>query len=195
VGALLSALLAIELASRSPCSLSRALFAAMLVAVAASNADTWAVEVGTATSTSARLITKPWIEVPAGTSGGISLKGEAAAALGSLAIAAISSILYEVSVRMQALPWSAVRVSALELGIVVFLFGWLGELVDSLVGATLQGKYYCPRCGVWTERSVHECGTRAVLRRGFRLVSNEVTNLIATGTTSILAFCYALLAM
>jgi uncharacterized membrane protein len=59
--------------------------------------------------------------------------------------------------------------------------GTAGMLVDSLLGATLQAAYRCPRCNAEMETPVHECDTPVALVRGRRWVTNDVVNLTATG--------------
>ena len=171
-----------------PSPLLKALFTAMLAAIATSNADTWAVEVGAAFNREPRLITKPWIRVPAGTSGGVTVIGELASTAGSLLISLAALALYWISSTYQLYPWSIFAVSPLRLALIVFIFGWLGEILDSVVGATLQVKYFCPRCRKLTDKKVHKCGSETRYYGGFKIVSNEVTNLIATSISSTIAF-------
>ncbi len=56
-----------------------------------------------------------------------------------------------------------------------------GALIDSLLGATLQAEYRCPRCNAATEARVHKrCGTPAVHQRGVVWMTNDTVNLLAT---------------
>jgi uncharacterized protein (TIGR00297 family) len=90
-------------------------------ALAAANADTWATEVGSHSPTMPRLITT-WSRVPAGTDGGMTLLGTAGGVAGAGLIAGVS---YAVGHR------AATAVAAA---------GVVGMLLDSLLGATVQGK-------------------------------------------------------
>ncbi len=171
-----------------PSPLLKAFFTAMLAAIATSNADTWAVEVGAAFNREPRLITKPWVRVPVGTSGGVTIIGELASMAGSLLISLAALTLYWISSAYQLYPWSIFAVSPLRLALIVFIFGWLGEILDSVVGATLQVKYFCPRCKKLTDKKIHKCGLKTKYYGGFKIVSNEVTNLIATFISSTIAF-------
>jgi len=175
-----------------PPYLLKGFFTAMLAAIATSNADTWAVEIGAAFNKEPRLITKPWIRVPAGTSGGVTLIGELASIAGSLLISIVALILYWISHMYELFPWNIFIVNSSRLVLVVFIFGWLGEILDSIVGATLQVKYFCPNCRKLTDKSIHKCGTKTEYYGGFKLVTNEVTNLIATSISSTLAFICSL---
>jgi uncharacterized protein (TIGR00297 family) len=90
-------------------------------ALAAATADTWATEIGSHARTSPRLITNG-TSVPAGTDGGMTLLGTLGGLAGAAMIAGVSFILG------QRIP------TAVATG------GVLGMLLDSLLGATLQGK-------------------------------------------------------
>jgi uncharacterized protein (TIGR00297 family) len=91
-------------------------------AVAAANADTWATEIGSHSRTRPRLITNG-TPVPAGTDGGITLLGTAGGIAGALFIAVLARLL---------VPGGLVMAVAVA--------GIAGMLLDSLLGATLQGR-------------------------------------------------------
>src|SRR5690606_26048369 len=55
----------------------------------------------------------------------------------------------------------------------------VGGLLDSLLGATVQGIYRCERCGVETERRVHRCGYATTPVRGWTYLNNDRVNLLA----------------
>ena len=141
---------------------------ALVGALATTNADTWATEIGLLHRRAPRLITtgRP---VPPGTSGGISPLGTGAAVAGAALIGGIAAVgqrLY--GARM---GW------LLALGLIA---GLGGSFADSLLGATVQARYRCPRCGVATERAIHRCGTPTVLIGGLRALDNDAVNLLAT---------------
>jgi uncharacterized protein (TIGR00297 family) len=91
-------------------------------ALAAATADTWATEIGRHSRTRPRLITNG-TPVPAGTDGGITLLGTAGGIAGALFIAVLARVLVPGGFLM------AVAVA-----------GIAGMLLDSLLGATLQGR-------------------------------------------------------
>jgi uncharacterized protein (TIGR00297 family) len=95
-------------------------------ALAAANADTWATEIGSHSRTSPRLITS-WAHVSAGTDGGMTLLGTAGGIAGAGFVAGLSVGLG---------PGG----SGLGLAMRVAVAGIIGMLVDSLLGATVQGK-------------------------------------------------------
>jgi uncharacterized membrane protein len=66
--------------------------------------------------------------------------------------------------------------------------GMLGMLFDSLLGATVQGRFFCDACGVATERRHHRCGRAARHTGGTRWITNDVVNAMATGAAAILGW-------
>ena len=164
---------------------SAAFLVAALTTFAVSNADTWASEIGSLSKTPPRLIVKPWRKLPPGTSGGVTMLGELASITGA---ALMSLTLWVLSLHpMFTMPaWTYIS-STYRVPAVIFLIGWLGEILDSIVGALFQAKYYCPRCKVITDKKLHKCGTTTVFYRGFRWLGNETTNLISTFTAALCA--------
>jgi uncharacterized protein (TIGR00297 family) len=132
-------------------------------AMAAATGDTWATELGVLSKRQPRSILNGKI-VPRGTSGGVTLFGYIATALGSLAIGMISLLVVD--------DWRIV-VHGLAGGLA-------GATVDSLLGASVQVMYYCTACEVETESSsVHHCGGDTIYRRGWRWLTNDAVNLLA----------------
>jgi uncharacterized protein (TIGR00297 family) len=93
-----------------------------LAALAEASADTVSSEIGMAFPGPTVMITS-WQRVPAGTDGGVSLRGTAAALTAAAVIAAIS--------------WAVGLVTAHQAGVVLYA-GFLGTLIDSLLGALLE---------------------------------------------------------
>jgi uncharacterized protein (TIGR00297 family) len=134
-------------------------------AIAAAAADTWATEIGAYSPFRPRLITS-WGRVTRGTSGGITALGT----LGGLAGAAlIAGLARGLSPRGVA-PGFAALVAA----------GVAGMLADSILGATLQGKYECPACDARFERGNTVCHEPVRLARGWRWLDNDGVNFAAT---------------
>lgn len=148
-------------------------------ALAAATADTWATELGVLSPRQPRLLSN-WKPVPAGTSGGVSLTGTAAALFGSLLIALSCLICWPLTGFEGSLGWV---VSA-----VVLFSGLAGSLVDSLLGATIQAVYHCPVCDKETEKHpLHSCGTATQRVRGLAWLNNDWVNLFCTAGAVILA--------
>lgn len=156
-------------------------FAAFVGAMAAVNADTWATEIGFMASRLPRLITT-WKRVPVGTSGGVSLLGTSASLAGAAFIGAFAA-LFAWLAAMPA-PWAYLLVGAFS--------GLAGSLVDSLLGATVQGIYYCPACEKETERRVHRCGAATQSLRGWPPLTNDWVNFLASVAGSGVAVLLAL---
>ncbi|RMF40207.1 MAG: DUF92 domain-containing protein [Anaerolineae bacterium] len=142
-------------------------WAAAAGALAAVNADTWATEAGVLSKARPRLITTGKV-VERGTSGGITPLGTLAT-LGGAALLGGLAGLY------------APAGDAFSLGAAVTLGGVAGSLLDSLLGATLQGMYRCPRCATETEHHPrHTCGTPTERVRGLAWLNNDAVNLLAS---------------
>ena len=139
-------------------------------ALAAASADTWATSIGAFSVKHPRhLLTRH--PVPRGTSGGVSPVGTLAALAGA-AIVAVSG-----GVAGGGVPLFAAGAS----------IGFGGMLLDSLLGATLQGSFECPRCGVATERRTHQCGTPARVVGGWRWLDNNGVNALSTTLAALAA--------
>jgi uncharacterized protein (TIGR00297 family) len=129
------------------------LLCAAVTAVAAVTADTWASEVGIAYGGTPRFILAPGRRVRPGVSGGVTLVGSVASAAGALTIALLAH-----AMGVDAPAWK------------VALFGYVGELVDSLLGAALQTGYICN--GELASGTATSC-----VRRG--ALTNESVNLLS----------------
>jgi uncharacterized protein (TIGR00297 family) len=141
---------------------------AFVGALATANGDTWATELGTLSRA------EPWSlrslrRVPRGTSGAVSPLGLLATAGGGLLIGIV------VGFGAPRLTWASLSLSAIGL-----VAGVLGSLADSLLGASLQAAYRCEACATNTEGTLHHCGNRTVLIRGFAWFDNDLVNLSAT---------------
>jgi uncharacterized protein (TIGR00297 family) len=131
-------------------------------ALAAATADTWATEIGSRSRAQPRLITSG-ASVSAGTSGGITLLGTLGGIAGAGLIGALAG-----------------------LGVVA-VAGVFGMVLDSLLGATLQGKFACPRCAARTEQRGTVCHEPVRVVRGFAWLDNDAVNLAATLTGALVA--------
>jgi uncharacterized protein (TIGR00297 family) len=131
-------------------------------ALAASSADTWATELGLLSHQTPRSILtgKP---VQPGVSGGVTLAGTGAGMIGALVVAAAAPLL-----ALEAPPGAPL------------VGGVAGMVVDSLLGATVQERRWCPACERDTERRVHACGAASDLVGGVRGVRNDLVNSLAT---------------
>jgi uncharacterized protein (TIGR00297 family) len=167
VGALIALLTFLYSHSFSQLTLS------FISSIGEANADTWAVEIGVLSKKNPRLITNFKEEVPPGTSGGISLLGEFAALLGASFIA-----FFGIAIGM-------VNRNLLLSFFICMLSAFIGEHIDSLLGASIQAVYFCPKCKKETERKTHKCGMKSEHLRGISFINNEFVNFMSTGFAAI----------
>lgn len=161
-------------------------------AIAAATADTWATEFGVLAGR-AYLITTG-APAPPGRSGAVSGQGTAAGALGATSVAALVAAIgalggnpFDLALAWPS-AWQAVAAAAAAGGI-------CGMVVDSLLGATVQERFFCPACGRETEARLHRCGTRTERLGGWPGVNNDVVNFCATLAGALAAaFLYQVLA-
>lgn len=141
---------------------------AFMGAMAAVNADTWATELGVLNRTPPRLITD-WRPVERGASGAVSLLGSLAAA-GGAGLIALAAILT-----------APAGLPVLRVGLAALIGGVAGSFFDSLLGATLQAIFWCPKCAKETERHPrHLCGTTTTRQRGLPWLRNDQVNFAAS---------------
>ncbi|HZO87147.1 MAG TPA: DUF92 domain-containing protein [Chthonomonadaceae bacterium] len=146
-----------------PAYQTRALLILYLAALATVNADTWATEIGALSRRAPRLLTN-WRPVAPGTSGAITGLGVLAALCAAVVI-----------------PLSALglwRLDAAEF-IAVAWAGFLGSLMDSVLGASVQAQYRDPATGEFTERR-ETVGRQTVRVRGVPWINNDVVNFLAS---------------
>jgi len=148
-------------------------------AFAAANADTWATELGVFNRAWPRSI-RSWQRVMPGTSGAISPAGSLAAAGGSSLIALAALLFWPIK--------ETLMVDRVVLGLIIAGAGFIGSLADSLLGATLQAIYWCPKCRKETEKSkLHTCQTPTTLLRGWKWMNNDVVNFLCTASAALFA--------
>ncbi|HUF25640.1 MAG TPA: DUF92 domain-containing protein [Gemmatimonadaceae bacterium] len=141
--------------------------------IAAATADTWATEIGSLSPGQPRSILG-WHPVPAGTSGGVS-------ALGTLASVAGAGLIGGV---VWLAGWSPAAVWGALAG------GVAGSLADSLLGATVQARRWCPRCGQPTERLTHDCGSATTPGGGVPWVDNDAVNALSSAVGALVAVSF-----
>jgi len=150
---------------------------AAAAALAAAGADTWATEVGTLFGGA------PWSlrtlsHVPTGTSGAVTLGGTLAMFAGASTLAFVALALGVVS--------GTHSLVAVAVG------GCAGALADTLLGAWLQERRWCPRCTTETEQHTHRCGTATVHHRGVSGLNNDVVNLLCTLVGAVVGLLFVL---
>jgi len=152
------------------------LLAAFVGVMATVNADTWATEVGILSRVPPRLITTGEVMAP-GASGGVTRLGIWASVAGALLIGTVATALVQTVSLLGGNGWSLQAVSFPLLAVVG---GLAGSLFDSLLGATVQGIYYCEHCAKETESPVHRCGRATRALRGWAWLNNDLVNFFAS---------------
>jgi uncharacterized protein (TIGR00297 family) len=138
--------------------------------LAAAAADTWATSVGAHSGRAPRhLLTGR--TVPTGTSGGVTALGTWGGAAGAAIVAAA------------ALPFLG-----LKAGFVAFLLGLSGMLLDSALGAGLQGSFRCSDCDAASELRIHRCGRPTNHTGGIAWLTNDGVNALATTAAALAAW-------
>lgn len=146
---------------------------AFCILLASSNSDTWASEIGTL-SKKPPISVRTFSNVPKGTSGAVSVLGTFAALGGSLLIALFAFSLFELNV---------------SLALFIFLFGFLGNVIDTILGASIQAVYHCKVCQIETEKVIH-CGYKTELVRGYAFLNNDVINFLSSLIAAIIGMLF-----
>ncbi|MFN8652372.1 MAG: DUF92 domain-containing protein [Gemmatimonadales bacterium] len=139
--------------------------------LAAAAADTWATSAGGWSRIAPRHVLTGRT-VPPGTSGGITSLGSAGAAAGALSVAGMAGL---VARDLRLVVWATT-------------IGVAGMLLDSVIGAALQGRFHCDRCDADTERAMHRCGSATRVVGGFRWITNDGVNALATLAAALLGY-------
>ncbi len=167
------------------------LFVIFVGAMAAVTADTWSTEVGVLSKRPPRSITsgRP---VPPGTSGGITPVGTLMALAGGLLVGLLAAALTGLAARQPVLfsppPLGAEAVGRWPVLVAAGATGGLlGSLFDSLLGATVQGIYFCDFDRKETERRIHTCGRPTRLIRGYAWLNNDGVNFLASLAGGLIA--------
>ena len=155
-------------------------FIAYAGAMAAITADTWATEIGKLSRQKPRIITTGRLVEP-GTSGGITTAGSLSSLAGSTFVAFLSLLI------------SPLVQSWMDM-IIITIAGMLGSVFDSLLGASIQVMYACPRCKTETEQHpLHNCQTPTTYSRGWRWLNNDGVNFLSSVLGSLISLTFWLL--
>jgi len=140
-------------------------FIMFLGAIAAATADTWATEIGFFSKNRPRHILH-FRTVEKGASGGITILGLFGSLIGAVFIAWIGQ-------------WAA--------GGLVVAAGFIGSLVDSVLGGSIQAKFTCSVCERHSEKRIH-CGKQTSHSNGFKWLDNDCVNFMNTIVGALIVF-------
>ena len=133
------------------------------LSMAAANADTWASEIGILSSSTPRSLWRHQA-MPSGISGGVTALGLWASLAGSLFISSFAMLYFFVR---DGWSWAWLVLSGLMIGV-----GFLGSIIDSLLGEFLQAKY------ITLKNDIIEVATSTTdqLISGLRWMDNNLVN-------------------
>lgn len=164
------------LANVSQMPISQQLTAAYFAALCSASADTLATEIGLLYRDDPSLITNLRKKVPPGTPGGVTIFG----GLGQL-LSAVMIIL----VTLSASFFSETKFSLFSFITIMLFSSVFGPLIDSFVGATVQGRYRCSNCQKVTENKIH-CNVTGRNVAGVDWIDNNVVNAVSIISISVL---------
>ncbi len=141
------------------------------IALAAANADTWASEIGVMSRRDPLSIIT-WKPILRGSSGGISSLGLIAGALGALFIGIWFAFGYVIT-----RGWDPLEV--LPMVAAITGGGFLGCVIDSVLGASVQAQYWDHLRDAYTERRHDASGMANRLVRGFHAMNNDAVNALS----------------
>lgn len=145
-------------------------------AVAESNSDTWAGEIGILSNKPPVLITS-FKECEPGLSGGVTILGTFGGFCGSVVIA---------------ISWFAIFYNYKELNhfsesLIIIISGFVGCIMDSVLGSTVQGHYYDESTKQITEHPVRN-GVKLPLKKGISFIDNDIVNILSNICSIIIAY-------
>ena len=153
---------------------------ASLAALSCSCGDTWASEVGSVAGGTPRLVTT-WKPVPRGTNGGVTAVGLLCSFVGGLVVGA--AYFLPLLLLWDSDESGATLTSQLLVAVVVGgAAGFLGSLVDSVLGATVQFSGYSEKL----ERIVHSPGPGVRHVSGWDLLDNHAVNFVSSLITAVI---------
>lgn len=152
---------------------------AAICAIASSMADTWASEIGVLSKKDPISILTGK-SLPSGLSGGVSLLGFIASFIGSMVIAGCALLFYHNFFIIN----SFFNMNLLIIFLFITLLGFLGGLVDSFLGATLQVKYKNINSS-FTEQEF-SFGKKNRVVSGIIWIDNDMVNFLSGLSVSII---------
>ena len=153
---------------------------AILAHHAVSLADTLASELGMVSSRGngyPRLVTQPWRSVPVGTNGGVTLTGTLWSIVGGVLVGLLT-------VAMDALSGIS-PLQAVPVAIYGGICGFVGSLIDSILGATVQATYYDDENKLVYHHNDHDRPASAKRLCGKPILTNAQVNLVSVACTAV----------
>lgn len=145
----------------------------------ATNSDTWASEIGVLSKKKPLSILK-FKKLETGMSGGVTLLGTIASFAGSLFLSIIFIIGYFIRFNSK-----TNLQEVLVLFFLTLLGGFLGSIIDSILGDSIQGIYYNEKKKILTEKK-HDDNKKNKLIKGYNFIDNNLVNLLSVSFSSII---------
>ncbi|NXJ59296.1 TMM19 protein, partial [Rostratula benghalensis] len=149
----------------------------LLGALACSAGDTWASEIGSVMSKSKPRLITTWEKVPVGTNGAVSFVGLLSSLLGGMTVGIayfITQLIFVTDLEISAPQWPIIVFGAAA--------GFLGSIVDSYLGATMQYSGFDQNIGMvvnhQTKDSKHICGKPILDNNTVNLFSSIIIALV-----------------
>jgi uncharacterized protein (TIGR00297 family) len=146
-----------------------------LAAMSEACADTWATEIGTLSKHPPRYILNLQ-KVEPGRSGGITMLGTSAALAGSF-LTVFSGFLIVLN--------SSSMTMDLGMLILCTVMGFLGSIVDSILGASVQAQYRHHSTGKITEKAIGKDGRENTHTTGLKFINNDTVNFLSTASAAL----------
>ena len=144
---------------------------AFIGAILTATADTIATEIGLLSKSTPFLLWKPSKKCIKGESGGVTFLGLISSFVSVVIVGAIAILLGLINNQYQIIS--------------ILIGGYSGNLIDSIMGGSIQRVGKCIECGNITENSTHHNKKVAIIR-GNEIINNDVINFIATIFGSII---------
>lgn len=144
--------------------------------LAAANADTWASELGVLSKKKPVSIVTGKV-LTSGMSGGITAFGTAASFLGGLLISTTFVVGYNIKYPNNG--------QATLFFLFCLLGGFLGSIIDSILGATIQGIFWNESTGMLSENRYSSDENKLI--KGCKYINNNLVNLFSVSLAAILA--------
>ncbi len=142
---------------------------AMAISFAAATADTWASEIGVL-SRKKPISIVTFKRIENGMSGGVSLLGTFSALCGAGFIAVIFIVLSYIL--------NGINNNIFIILCIISIFGFFGAIIDSILGATVQGSYLNEKDKIITEKKISN-GSRNKKIKGFDFINNDAVNILS----------------
>lgn len=146
-------------------------------AFAASNADTWASELGVLSKREPISIIN-FKKTERGVSGSISIFGIIASLLGAFFIAIVFTL-------GLVLKYNNIDIIYKYI-LIISICGFLGSIIDSYLGSLIQVKYKCGVCNKITEKKIHH-GEITSLIKGIKWFNNDLVNFTSGALASLIS--------